>query len=145
MSKLAEFFQGSDTHLGVFYPKHYLLAVFPDLREAEEAARRLVLAGRPSEDVIAVPGEDVIDLMEEHHKNDGLWGLLMTEMSRLIDTEAVYADEDLKIAKRGAAFLAVRCRSEAAKLRVWSKIEPAHPLVARYYGNAGIEHLVGES
>jgi len=144
MSKLAEFFQGSDTHLGVFYPKHYLLAVFPSLREAQEAARRLLLAGRPSADVIAVPGEDVVELMEEHHKKDGLWGLLMTEVSRMIDTEAVYADEDLKIAKEGAAFLAVRCSSETAKSRVWSKLQSAHPLIARYYGSTGIEHLVGE-
>ena len=144
MSRLAGFFQGSDTRMGVFYPKHYLLAVFPSLSEAQEAARRLILAGRPSQDVIAVPGEDVIDLVEEHHKKDGLWGLLMTEVSRLMDTEAVYTDHDVKIAKTGAAFLAVRCPSEAAKFRIWSKIESAHPLVARYYGSAGIEHLVGE-
>jgi hypothetical protein len=34
MSQLATFFNGSDTRLGVFYPEHFLIAIFPDVEQA---------------------------------------------------------------------------------------------------------------
>ena len=57
MSTLASFFHGHDTHLGTFYPTHYVLAVYPSLKDAEEARRQLVAAGFPGDEVVA--GENV--------------------------------------------------------------------------------------
>ncbi len=45
MSTLKEFFKESDTQLGVFYPKHYLVAVFRNFRTAQQATGE-VAAGR---------------------------------------------------------------------------------------------------
>ena len=40
MSTLKGFFKESDTQLGVFYPKHYLVAVFRHLAAAQDAVKR---------------------------------------------------------------------------------------------------------
>jgi hypothetical protein len=145
MSRLSIFFNDADTQFGVFYPKHYLLAVFPDLAEAGRAKEELNHAGRVDEDVICVSGEEVVHFAEEHLLKNGLWGVLMTELSRMIATEAAYADKDLAAAKKGAAFVAVRCPTEKVKAEAWKVLEPMRPLVARYYSIGGIEHLTGEN
>ena len=68
----------------------------------------------------------------------------MSELSRLLGTEATYADHDLQMARKGAGFLAVLCHDEHTKDRVWTRLESTQPLVARYYTLSGIEHLAGE-
>jgi hypothetical protein len=45
MSRLSTFFKDNDTEFGVFYPKHYLLAVFPNLAEADRAKVKLSNSG----------------------------------------------------------------------------------------------------
>ena len=145
MSQLSTFFKDADVEFGVFYPKHCLLAVFENLAEADRAREGLTRSGRVRDDVISVSGEEVVRFAEDHLLKDGLWGVMMTELSRMFGTEAVYADKDLAAAKRGAAFLAVHCANEAVKTEVWKSLEPRHPLVARYYSFGGIEHLAGET
>ena len=145
MSRLSTFFKDGDVEFGVFYPKHCLLAVFDNLAEADRAREALTRAGRVRDDVISVSGDEVVRFAEDHLLKDGLWGVMMTELSRMFGTEAVYADKDLAAAKKGAAFLAVQCSTEAVKTEVWKSLEPRHPLVARYYSFGGIEHLAGET
>jgi len=145
MSTLAGFFKGSATHFGLFYPRDYLMAVFSDMDAAVMAERRLLEFGFTSEDVAAVPGEDLVNLAGELIKHHGLWVLAMQELSRAFRTEEVYADQDLELASRGAAFLMVYCPNEGRKRQAWQLIEPVHPLMARHYTFGGIEHLVGET
>jgi hypothetical protein len=145
MSVLADFFKGSGTHLGIFDPHHYLIAMFPDFAAAEKAERNLLDAGFPEDEVVAAPGEDVVALVNEHAKHSGLGTLLMQQLSRMFETEEVYADHDFKLASHGAGFLAVRAPHQARKREAWKLIEPAGPLVARYYSLGGVEHLTGET
>ena len=145
MSRLLTFFKAADTEFGVFYPNHCLLAVFPTLADADAARRELNHAGLADQDVIAASGEEVVQFAADHVLQDGLWGALMTQLSRSIGTEADYADHDLAAAKEGAAFIAVHCPTEKLKTEAWRSLEPMHPVVARYYSLAGIEHLAGES
>jgi hypothetical protein len=145
MSKLSAFFRDADTRFGIFYPKDYLLAIFPNFLDADRAKKKLIDSGTPDEDSIAVTGEEVVHYAEESLFKKGLWGVLMTELSRVIDTEAAYADKDLAMAKLGAAFIAVHCPTEVTKTAAWKCIEPTHPSVARYYHFGGIEHLTGET
>ena len=145
MSQLSTFFEEKDLELGVFYPKHCLLAVFDNLGDADSAKETLSHAGFVGDSVISVSGEDVVLFAEVHLLKDGLWGVLMTELSRTFGTEAIYADKDLAAAKKGAAFLAVHCPTDKVKALVWKALEPTHPVVARYYSFAGIEHLAGET
>jgi hypothetical protein len=145
MNRLATFFKDADSEFGVFYPKNFLLAVFSNLPDADRAKEELTRAGRLEEDVISIPGEEVVHFAEERMLKDGLWGLLMEKLSRGIGTEASYADKDLAAAKNGAAFLAVHCPTDKLKIEAWKLLEPKRPLVARYYSFGGIEHLAGET
>jgi len=51
--------------LGGVYPNHYLIAVFSNLETAQQAVKKLRLAGFAEDEVIAVAGQDFIDLAKE--------------------------------------------------------------------------------
>jgi hypothetical protein len=143
-SALATFFKGSDTQFGIFYPTGYLVAIFPDIGLARRAAHALGLGGFLDDDVITVPGEEVVRFAEEHLQNSSLWGMLMRQLSRIFATEEVYADHDLILAREGAAFLAVYCPAEKRKEEAWEIIDPFGPVKARHYALGCVEHLRGE-
>jgi hypothetical protein len=63
----------------------------------------------------------------------------------MFETEEVYADHDLKLASRGAGFLAVHAASDIKKHAAWKIIQPLDPIVARHYTSVGVEHLKGET
>jgi hypothetical protein len=143
-SALTTFFKGSDTKFGIFYPTDYLVAVFPDIAIARRAEHALGFGGFLDDDVITVPGQEVVRFAEEHLQNSSLWGMLMRELSRVFATEEVYADHDLELARGGAAFLAVYCPNGKRKDEAWEIIEPLGPMVARHYTLGGLEHFKGE-
>lgn len=143
MSALLTFFKHSESTFGIFYPTHYLVAAYPNLEDAQRAMRLLKNVGWADDDVIAVPGEEVVRYQEEHLAVRGLWGLLMAQLSRIIDTEQPYADSDLEAAKRGVAFLAVHCHTQTIKAEAWRVLVATNPLVARYYDASGVELLTG--
>ena len=145
MSQLTTFFNDKDVEFGVFYPKHCLLAVFETIEDADRAKKLLTHAGFADNAAVSVAGEEVVHFAQAHMLKDGLWGALMTELSRTFGTEALYADKDLAAARKGAAFVAVHCPSEKVKTAAWKAIQPTRPVVARYYSLGGIEHLAGET
>ena len=145
MSVLAEFFKGSEKQMGIFAPRGYVVALFPDLHAAEKAERNLRDAGFREDEVIAVAGEDVVSLVKEEASHSGVGTFLMQGLSRMFETEEVYADHDFKLASRGAGFLAVHAASDAKKHEAWKLIEPADPIVARHYSMLGVEHFKGET
>ena len=141
MSTLKGFFKESDTQLGVFYPKHYLIAVFRHLATAEQAVAKLRLAGFAEDEAIAVAGEDVLELTKEE---SGPGSVLMQAASRFFATEQVSHDRDLDLAARGAAFVAVHCPLPKTKDEAWKVVATEAPLAARYYASDGIDHLAGD-
>lgn len=140
MTNLSVFFQDSASQLDTFYPSLCLVAVFPNLAGAERARKSLHDAGSPQE-VISASGDELMQFAESQRLNTGLWGTLMTELSRGLGTGAVYADQDLEAASKGAAFLIVHCPSDEVKAYVWNLLKLSNPVSARYYGSGGIEHL----
>jgi hypothetical protein len=145
MSQLAAFFKGSDTRLGVFYPEHSLIAIFSNFERARSAKANLSRAGFSDDEALAVSGSDLVDLIHEESAKAGLFGYVMREFSRFLDTEVVYTDNDLTRARRGAAVLAVHCPDERSKSGAWNLIKTAEPVAARYYAASCIEHLAGET
>jgi hypothetical protein len=145
VSVLAEFFKGSANQMGIFAPRGYVVALFPDLSAAMKAERNLLDAGFLPDEVIAAPGEDVVILVKEHASHSGVATFPMQGLSRMFETEEVYADHDFKLASEGAGFLAVHAASDALKHKAWKLIEPANPLVARHYSLMGVEHFKGET
>ena len=145
MSRLAAFFKGADTHLGVFYPRHALIAIFPDVPHARSAKHKLAGAGFSDDEALVVAGADLIDLVHEESVKSGMLGYLIKGVSRFLHTEAAYTDHDLQRAQKGAAVLAVHCPDERTKSDAWRLIAPTVPLAARHYSFSGIEHLAGET
>lgn len=141
MSVLADFFKGADTKLGVFYPNHYLVAVFRDPETAALVAQKLWNAGFERSDAIATDGKAVVELDREE---TGLAGFVMQAISRFFATEQVFTDHDLEHARHGAGFLAVHCPTDDLKKRAWNIVKVDAPLDARYYGSDGIDHLAGD-
>jgi len=141
VATLAGFFKESDTKLGIFYPNHYLVAVFPNVAAAGFAANKLRKAGFASDDVVATDGAEVIQLAKQE---SGVGSLLMQALSRFFATEQVYTDHDVEHARHGAGFLAVHCPTELSKAEAWRLIQPEDPVDARYYGSDGIDHLAGD-
>jgi hypothetical protein len=141
MSLLTRFFKESDTQLGVFYPNHYLIAVLWNWEAAQRAAKKLRLIGFAEDEVIAVAGHDFIELSDEE---TGIGSFFMQALSRFIATEQKSHDGDLYLARHGAAFVAVHCRTEKTKQEAWNGLQSEALLAARYYANDGIEHLAGD-
>jgi len=141
VTTLAGFFKESDTKLGIFYPNHYLIAVFETVAAAGLAANKLRMAGFASDEVIATDGAEVVQLAKQE---SGVGSLLMQGLSRFFATEQIYTDNDLEHARHGAGFLAVHCPSELTKAEAWRLIQPEDPVDARYYGSDGIDHLAGD-
>jgi hypothetical protein len=141
MSLLTGFFKESDTQLGVFYPKHYLIAVFRDSRASHKAVKELWETGFAEDEAIAVDGQEFVDLAKEEA---GPGNFVMQALSRFFATEQKTHDADLKRAQHGAGFVAVHCPTEKSKQKAWTILQPASPLAARYYCASGIEHLAGD-
>jgi len=141
VATLARFFKESATKLGIFYPNHYLVAVFRNMAAAGLAANKLRVAGFASDEVIATDGAEVLRLAQEE---TGLGSVLMQSLSRFFATEQVYTDHDVEHARHGAGFLAVHCPTELTKAEAWRLIQPEDPVDARYYGSDGIDHLAGD-
>ena len=141
MSDESTFFKESDTTLGVFYPNHYVIAVFRDRNTAQQVHGTLRSAGFSAEDVIALDGKEFVELVKP---NTGVAASIMQTLARFLSTEQRYADYDLMHARQGASFLAAYCPTEALKDQAWGIVKPAEPLDARYYSRAGIEHMAGD-
>jgi hypothetical protein len=140
MSTLSSFFKERHTALGVFYPLHCLIAVFPDLDKARQAAANLLHAGFAGDDVIAVEGAEFIQLEKEETK---LGSYLMQQLSRFLGAEQISTDHNLAFAQFGAAFVIVHCPTDAQKKRAWDVIQPSDPLTAHYYSRGSVDHLAG--
>jgi|HubBroStandDraft_1064217.scaffolds.fasta_scaffold92367_2 hypothetical protein len=142
MSELAELFQEQETRMGVFYPTGYVVAVFRSLDQAKSAHQIVCRAGFTQADARAVPGSDVLDYFDELSAQTGIWGLVMTEFSKAIDTEASFQEKDIKVAKRGAGFLVIRSETEEEAERIRGILAGSGPLAMQWYGPGAVYSLV---
>ena len=142
MSQLATLLKDSDTRFGVFYPKKYIIATFPSYGDALAAHDALKHTGFSEEEIRAVPGSDVLEFFKEVREHTGIWGDLMTQLSRFFGTEAAFADNDVQFARSGAGFVAVHCEKEAEARRIHDLMAPFRPLSMQWYLNSAIRSLV---
>jgi hypothetical protein len=142
MNKLVDYFGTSVERMGAFYPTHHLIAVFRHPAGAESALQKLLSAGFAPADAIVADGNAVLEFDKEE---TDLARFIMQAVSRFFATEQLFADQDLKDARHGAGFLAVRCSTDDRKNAAWDAIKPEGPLDARYYSEVAIEHLTGDA
>lgn len=140
MSRLSDFFKETHTALGVFYPLHCLVAVFPSLDATRKVARNLEESGFSKDELITVEGRELVQLEKEE---TGLGNYLMQELSRFIGGEQISTDHNLEFAERGAGFVVVHCPSDKKKEEAGGVIQPLKPLTAHYYSRGSVDHLAG--
>jgi hypothetical protein len=142
MTTVTNFFKESDSNLGVFYPKHYIIATFTTFDKTKQAAQALRTAGFSEEEVLAIPAGELLKFFEEFRAHTGLWTGVMTMLSRAFGTEQIFADDDVESARAGAGFLAVYSPEEPEAARVRKLLTPFEPRAMQWYKSGGIQSLI---
>jgi hypothetical protein len=142
MSQLATLFKGTETWLGVFYPRQYIIATFPSLETAQAGNQALRAVGFSSDEIRAVSGGEMLHFFREMRVRTGLLGDLMTEFSRFIGTEASFFDRDVFEARRGAGFLAVHCSNDQVADCICQQLIPSHPITMQWYRRGGVQSMI---
>ena len=139
---LAGFFQRAGMTFGIFYPKEYVVAVFPSFEAALAGFHALSMAGFRSWEVIALPGDDVEKFLEELRANRTLWDELLAQISRLLDTEVNLVDRYAHWARTGAGFLVAYSPTEADTEGVSDLLKPLDPVAMHWFMAGYIRHLL---
>ncbi len=142
MTTLTNFFKESDSTLGVFYPNHYIIATFPTFETTQKAVLALRRQGIAEDEVLAIPGSELLKFFEEFRADSGLWASVLTMLSRSFGTEQAFADADVQSAYAGAGFLAVHSRDEPHAGHIKSVLLPFEPQAMHWYRNGGVECMV---
>ena len=135
------FFKQGDLSFGTFYPRHYIVAGYPNLEAAHDAECAFCASGVAAHDVRATTGDFVVNQLEAHR--DMTW--LQRTLSHIVTfagTESGFLDDDAELAERGGAFLflfAPRDRDVEHARTVFVQYPPVY---ARRYLGVAIERLV---
>jgi hypothetical protein len=138
---LSDFFHGDDTSFGIFYPKKHVVAVFPSFDEAQAGYKILSRAGFRMWEIVAVPGAEVESFLEGIRLHRALWDELVTEISRLLDTEINLVEHYAQWAGHGHGFLVARCTSSDAAENVAQLLDPLQPIAMHWFMSGYIRHL----
>jgi hypothetical protein len=137
MSVHASFFKEPYTAMGVFYPRHYLIAAHRTLPEAQEVKKNLLNAGFPRDEVLLVSGPEFIEFEAQESS------AVMREISRFFKTEQLSTDQNLHFAHEHAYFIFVHATTEQSKAKAWGIVQEGRPLAAHYYDRVAVDQLAG--
>jgi hypothetical protein len=136
-----DFFKESDSSFGLFYPLHYTIAAFDTFERAEDVRQQFIARGFNPDDVATASGPFVMNRLETEEGRNWL-DRLRAGVARVVGTEAGYIDDDIKLARRGGAFVFVYTPDDDTNQRVHTLLKRLHPVFARRYHQAGIESNV---
>ena len=142
MTTLTNFFKESVSSLGVFYPKHYIIATFSSFDKTKQAEQALRKAGFAEDEVLAVRGSEILQFFEESRAHATLWAGVTTMLSRAFGTEQIFADDDVRSARHGAGFLAIHSSEEACTRHIKTLLAPFGPRAMHWYETGGIQSLI---
>lgn len=135
------FFKQSDTSFGTFYPKHYIVAGYPSLHEAQEAERAFAESGVGADNVRATTGEFVINQLEAHRYANWLQRA-EARIAEFVGREKGFLKDDTELARAGGAFLFLFA-PEASHVEHARKVFAQHrPKYARRYLHVAIERII---
>ncbi len=123
---------------GVFYPKHYIVAIFRDQRDADAAAASLAQAGFAQDDIRTWPGSDVV---ANHEAYVAERGILQKIGSLFPSEEHDVLNDYIEQARAGAVFLTVLAPEEAQRQAAAPLIAGNDGALMRYYGDNTITNF----
>lgn len=136
------FLKESDSSFGMFYPKHYTLAGFDELAQAEQAGERLRSDGFADDDVHIVSGRRLVEEMQAQQDDSSWLDRVKASISEFIGTETYFIDQDIALASRGGCFLFVYTPEDEQRDRAERVLLACDPIYARRYLPMAIERLV---
>ncbi|HET6545684.1 MAG TPA: hypothetical protein VFG55_02935 [Rhodanobacteraceae bacterium] len=136
-----DFFKQTDRSFGMFYPKNYVVAGFDSEEHAKKTEQQFLDAGFAREDVRAAAGWFVVNQVEKEHE-PGWIEQIGAQIAKVVGTEVGYIEDDLKLARRGGAFLFVFAPDDETTTRATHLLKLAHPVFARRYLPFAIERLI---
>jgi hypothetical protein len=142
MSELSTFFKEPVATLGVFYPRHYIIATFPTYSAAKDAYQALRNIGLCADDVMLANSEEVLAFFEHFRADTGPVGTAMRPVSLLFGTEALFAEYDIHHAKEKAGFLAIHSLTDQETEKITAAVTPFAPSSMEWYLAGGIRSLV---
>jgi len=129
------------TRPGAMYPKHYIMAVIDEVKEAQDAIQSLHKAGIPTEDIRLFESHEVLEYAEHTERTRSL-------RSRIADVfQAITSDEDAHVliyveeALRGHAILNVYAPTDEQVERVKGILVAHHARTIKYFGRWAIAVL----
>src|SRR5947209_14727850 len=129
------------TQPGAGYPKHYVMAVIDDVKEAQDAVQALRNADIPAEDIRLFERHEIIEYAEHTERTRSL-------RSRIADVfQAITSDEDAHVliyveeALRGHAILNVYASTSGQAERVKDILVDHHARTIKYFGRWAITIL----
>lgn len=135
------FFKQSDTSFGTFYPKHYIVAGYPSLEDAQAAERAFTESGISADDVRAASGDFVISQLEAHREANWLQRA-EAHIAEFAGTETEFLENDADLARRGGAFLFLFAPDSARVAHARGVFSQHRPTYARRYLHIAIEQIV---
>jgi len=84
----------------------------------------------------------MLRFLEEVRAVRGVLGEVMAELSSLLGTEQVFAQNDRQKAREGDGFLAVFSPNESTDRRVRDTVAPFRPVSMQKYSSGGIESMI---
>ena len=143
MTTVSSFFKhDAEQSFGVFYPTTYLVATFASHDLALQAKEELEANGFPGNDVLILRGEEFIALEEKAHEDASLWSRITSHISKIVGTEELHLENDLKNARAGAAFLALHCPTQECGQQIYTLLKHLAPLSMRRYSTYTIDRMV---
>jgi hypothetical protein len=133
MTLSSKSFKAGESSFGIFYPTGYVLSVFQDGAQADEAVAALARAGFSSDDIVPGSGSDMLALSQELHAMHGLLIAFERFLSQRLGDESNAEDELVVLAGAGSAFLAVYAPDDAATARVVDATKTLDPVVLRKF------------
>ncbi|MGA9420825.1 MAG: hypothetical protein WBW61_00570 [Rhodanobacteraceae bacterium] len=141
MSAHWDFFKQTDRSFGMFYPKNYIVAGFDTEAHARKTEQQFLDAGFAREDVRSAAGWFVVNDVEKE-REPGWIDTIAKEIAKIAGTEQGYIEDDLKLARRGGAFLFVYAPDDESRNKALGLLKLAHPVFARRYLPFAIERLI---
>jgi hypothetical protein len=133
MALSAADFKHGDNEFGIFYPKGYVLSVFPDAADAERAVAALRAAGFRPDDLVVATAPEVLAYSREMRADPGLLSRFEHFVASLYAGEASLADDLVALAQQGHTFVAVHAPDDAATARASGAVRAFGPVVLRKY------------
>ena len=123
------------TFLGVFYPTGYIVVMFPNVHQAEQAAHELVTSGYDGQAIMLLPPETILREIAPSDRDDSDLDLPS------VGTEGVTAQKFVKLARQGQFGLMVHAKADKDAEIVMSVVRTLPFSYAQKYHMLAMEDL----